>query len=359
MKKYLNTIITGTGSYVPGRIVKNSEFVNQTFFEKDESLIESPGEDVVRKFRDITGIYERRWVEEGQSNSEIAHLAAALAIQNAGIDPETIDQIIVAQNFGDVLADTIQTDLLPSIASRVKHLLGIKNPSCIPYDIIFGCPGWVQGMIQADSYIRSGLAKRCLVIGSETLSRVVDIYDRDTMIFSDGAGAVILEGVESDEKSGIISSAMVSHTGEEAWYLYLGKSNAPDSNEKIRYIKMNGRKIYEYSLSNVPKAMKAALDKTDIPVTEVKKILLHQANEKMDEAIVMRFFKLFGIKADIPSVMPMNINALGNSSVATVPTLYDMILKGKMPAHRIEKDDIIIFASVGAGMNINAIVYKQ
>jgi len=358
MKK-LNTVITGTGCYVPSKIVKNSDFVSQVFFEKDQTAIESEGDTIVSKFKDITGIAERRWVSENQNTSDIAAIAAEKAIEDAGIDRETIDQIIFANDFGDIFPDTIQTDLLPSLASRVKHLLKIQNPACIPYDIIFGCPGWIQGVIQADAYIKSGLAKRCLVIGSETLSRVIDVYDRDSMIFSDGAGAAIIEGVESDEKVGVLSTAAISHTNEEAYYLYLGKSNAPKSNPNIRYIKMHGRKIYEYSLSHVPTAMKTALDKSGVPIDEVKKVLIHQANEKMDEAIVKRFFKLYGIRRDVSSIMPMSIYELGNSSVATVPTLYDMILKGKLKNHQINKGDILVFASVGAGMNINSFVYKQ
>jgi 3-oxoacyl-[acyl-carrier-protein] synthase III len=357
--KYLNTVITGTGSYIPTERISNSEFTRQTFFEKDKSRIDSPGEIVVNKFRDITGIAERRWVTESQNNSDIAAIAGREAINDAGIDPESLDHIIVAHNFGDVMSGTIQSDILPCLAARVKHILGIKNPSCIAYDIVFGCPGWVQGVIQVDSFIKTGLAKRCLVIGSETLSRVVDKYDRDTMIFSDGAGAAVIEGIESDQKKGFISSSMVSHTTDEAYYLYLGQSNAPDSNPGIRYIKMHGRKIYEYSLSHVPYAMKAALDQSGIPVEEVKKILLHQANEKMDQAIAMRFFRLYKIKPEVSDVMPMNIHELGNSSVATVPTLYDMILKGSLNSHKIEPGDVIIFASVGAGMNINSFVYRQ
>ncbi len=357
--EFLNTVITGTGSYIPSRVIDNSLFAKQTFFEKDESLIDSPGEEVVRKFRDITGIAQRRWVTEDQTTSQIAAIAAERAIESAGIDRETIDHIILAHDFGDVVNGTIQTDLLPSLAARVKHMLGIKNPACVAYDLIFGCPGWVQGFIQADSFIRSGLAKRCLVIGAETLSRVVDNYDRDTMIFSDGAGATILEGNLSDKKRGVLASATVSHTEEEAYYLYLGKSNAPESDPKVRYIKMHGRKIYEYSISNVPHAMKMSLDKAGVPIEEIKKILLHQANEKMDEAIVKRFYRLFGVHPNIKEVMPMNIHELGNSSVATVPTLYDMIMKGDLPEHQINNGDLIIFASVGAGMNINSIVYRQ
>jgi 3-oxoacyl-[acyl-carrier-protein] synthase-3 len=356
---YINTIISGTGSYIPTHVIHNSEFVKQVFFEKDESLIDSPGEVVINKFRDITGIAERRWVEENQTCSDIAAIAAEAAIINAGIDRETIDQIIVAQNFGDVIKGTVQSDAVPSIASRVKHLLKIKNPACIPYDILFGCPGWVQGMIQANAFIQSGLAKRCLVIGAETLSRVVDKYDRDTMIFSDGAGAAIVEGVESNEKSGILSSSFMSHAGEEAGYLFMGKSNAPDSDPNIRYIKMFGRKVYEYSLVHVPEAMKIAFDRSGVAIKDLKKVIIHQANEKMDEAIVKRFFKLYGLRFEIARLMPMNIQELGNSSVATVPTLYDMILRGQVKDHEIHRGDVIMFASVGAGMNINAVVYRQ
>jgi 3-oxoacyl-[acyl-carrier-protein] synthase III len=357
--KHLNTIITGTGCYVPTVIIDNSQFTKQVFFEKDQTFIDSPGEVVVNKFRDITGISKRRWVTENQTCSNIASIAAEKAIADAGIDRETIDQIIVAQNFGDVIKGSVQSDAVPSIASRVKHELKINNPACIPYDIIFGCPGWIQGMIQADSFIRSGLARRCLVIGTETLSRVVDKYDRDTMIFSDGAGAVILEGQDSDEKTGILASSFMSHANEEAEYLYMGKSNAPDSDPNVRYIKMFGRKVYEYSLVHVPEAMKIAMDRSGIPIGELKKVIIHQANEKMDEAIIKRFFRQYGVKAETQNVMPMNIHELGNSSVATVPTLYDMILKGEISGHEILKGDVIMFASVGAGMNINAIVYRQ
>jgi 3-oxoacyl-[acyl-carrier-protein] synthase III len=356
---FLNTIITGTGSYIPTQRIDNSRFIRQTFFNKDRSLIDSPGEEVVNKFRHITGIAERRWVEEDQTCSQIAALAAERAIKAAGIDPETIDQIIVAHNFGDVIKGTIQTDMVPALAARIKHLLHIKNPHCVAYDLIFGCPGWLQGIIHADAFIRTGMAHRCLVIGAETLSRVVDTYDRDTMIFSDGAGAAIIEGVEGNEKRGILSSAAVSHTQEEIDYLYLGMSYQPESDPNIRYIKMDGRKVYEYAISQVPAAMKEALDKSGVDGKDIKKVLIHQANEKMDEAIIKRFYRLLGIRPDISDVMPMNIRELGNSSVATIPTLYDMILNNKIPSHSIGDGDLLLFASVGAGMNINAIIYKQ
>ena len=120
---------------------------------------------------------------------------------------------------------------------------------------------------------------------------------------------------------------------------------------------MQGRKIYEFALNHVPTAMKTALDKSGVDIHDVKKVFIHQANEKMDEAIIKRFYRLF--KKQVPDkVMPMNIHEFGNSSVATVPTLLDLVLKGQIENQEVNKGDVVIFASVGSGMNINAIVYK-
>ena len=351
------TIISGTGSYIPSIIKTNLAFAENTFYGEDGVLIKTPNAEIVEKFKDITGIYERRYAEENMNTSEMASKAAELAIQDAGIDRETIDQIIVAHNFGDVLPGTIQTDTIPALASRVKHQLGIKNPNCVAYDILFGCPGWIQGVIQADSFIKSGMAKRCLVIGAETLSRVVDSHDRDSMIFSDGAGACIVEE-DTNTNSGILASSVQSHCVDEAYFLYLGKSYHPEGDEATRYIKMKGRKVYEYAIKNVPLAMKECIEKAGVDIHDVKKFFLHQANEKMDEGFIKALYKLYDIRIVPENVMPMSIHDLGNSSVATIPTLYDLVKRGKYKEHQLHKGDIVIFASVGAGMNINAICYR-
>jgi len=120
---------------------------------------------------------------------------------------------------------------------------------------------------------------------------------------------------------------------------------------------MHGRKIYEFALSQVPLAMKSCLDKSGVVIDDIKKILIHQANEKMDEAIVNRFYKLYN--RNMPDrIMPMSITLLGNSSVATIPTLFDLLVNDKIEGQQIQKGDVVIFASVGAGMNVNAFVYK-
>jgi 3-oxoacyl-[acyl-carrier-protein] synthase-3 len=351
----MNIHITGTGSYIPEIIKKNSDFSNHSFFSIEGDSIETPTDVIVDKFKAITGISERRYANNSLSTSDLGAKAAEKAIKNAKIDPETIDYIICAHNFGDVKSDAIQSDILPCLAARIKHILKIKNPKCVAYDILFGCPGWVEGVIQAHAFIKAGIAKKCLVIGAETLSRVVDEYDRDSMIYADGAGASIVE--ISDNKGGIICHESASYTHDEVYHLFFGNSNNKDQDKNIRFIKMYGRKIYEFALNNVPNALKNCLDKSGYKINDVKKILIHQANEKMDEAIVKRFYRLY--KTPVPEkIMPMTIHKLGNSSVATVPTLFDLIRKDKLKDHKLSKGDIIIFASVGAGMHINAIVYK-
>jgi 3-oxoacyl-[acyl-carrier-protein] synthase-3 len=352
----IQTIITGTGSYIPASIKTNEDFITNVFYDEHQHVLDNPLK-IIDKFEQITGINARRYADSDITTSGMAAKAAALAIKDTGIDIETIDQLIVAHNFGDVEKYSIQTDAVPSLASRVKHTLGIKNPACIPYDILFGCPGWLQGLIQADAFIKAGIAKKCLIVGTEALSRVIDIHDRDCMIFSDGAGAVIVEAKENTD-TGILSSSVQSFTTDEVNYIYLGKSNLPEANPQTKYLKMQGRKVYEFALKHVPAAMKACLDAANKNITEVKKIFIHQANEKMDEAIIKELYKLYAINAVPHNIMPMNIHELGNSSVATIPTLFDMVRKGVLPEHKLQPGDIILFASVGAGMNINAVCYK-
>lgn len=347
--------MTGLGSFIPNLKRKNSDFLRHEFLNLDGSGFPHTNEITIEKFKAITGIEERRYLEEDLSTSDMATVAAQKAIENAGIDPETLDYIIVAHNYGDVKHGSIQSDTVPSLATRVKHNLRIKNPRCVGYDVLFGCPGWIEAVIQAQAFIKSGMATKCLVIGAEALSRVVDIYDRDSMIFSDGAGAAIFES--SEEAGGILSHCSATYAYQDAHHIYFGKSNRNEENDDTRYIKMNGRKIYEFALTHVPEAMKSCLEKSGKSIEDVKKVFIHQANEKMDEAIIARFYKQYKMKAP-EYVMPMSIHELGNSSVATVPTLLDLVITGNIKNQSLSKGDVIILASVGAGMNINAMVYE-
>lgn len=360
MKHPIYSLITGTGSYTPEKRIKNEDFSNSRFYESDGKLIDKANEEIISKFSEITTINERLHVTDNLVTSDIAAFAAQEAIQSAQIDKETLDYIIVAHNFGDIKAGTNRTDIVPSLAARVKYKLGIENPFCVAYDLPFGCPGWLQAIIQADYYIKSGDAKKILVIGADILSRISDPHDRDSMIYADGAGATILEGKESAEPIGILSHKTRSDTLEYSKMLYMGKSNNPDyERPDDLFLKMNGRRLYQYALENVPQAIEACLQKCDVHLSEIKKVLIHQANGKMDEAILKRLYRLYNIRTAPELTMPMTISWMGNSSVATIPTLLDLILKGKIENQQINAGDTIVFASVGAGMNINALCYKM
>lgn len=347
--------ITGVGSHIPDVVRKNEEFMNHEFLNNDGSSFGSDNATIIKKFVAITGIDERRYMKPEQVTSDMATFAALKAIEDADCDPETIDYIIVAHNYGDIEADGGSSDMVPSLATRVKSKLGIVNPGCVAFDVLFGCPGWVLGLSQADSFIKSGLAKKVLVIGAEALSRVVDPHDRDSMIYSDGAGAAVVEA--SIDQSGILGQATATYTHEEAFFIFNEISYNKELKEKTKYIKMYGRRIYNFALSKVPEGMKTAMEQAGVDIKDLKKIFIHQANEKMDEAIVDRFYKLYDMETP-EDIMPMIIHNLGNSSVATVPTVMDLVIHGKLPQHKVEKGDVVMFASVGAGMNINAIVYR-
>jgi len=140
----MNIKITGVGSYIPEVKVANTDFGKHVFLNEDGSPFSHPNEIVIGKFKSITGIEERRYAESNLCTSDLAFFAAQKAIENAKVDPETIDYIILAHNFGDVRNNAIQSDTVPSIATRVKHKLQIKNPKCVAYDILFGCPGWLK-----------------------------------------------------------------------------------------------------------------------------------------------------------------------------------------------------------------------
>jgi 3-oxoacyl-[acyl-carrier-protein] synthase-3 len=357
-EKKIYSIITGSGRYLPARHIKNEHFLQNEFYDREGNKITKSNEAIVRTLHKITDIEERRYIEEEYVTSDIGFFAAQKAIDSADIDKESLDYIIVAHNFGDVLKDNQKSNMVPTLAARVKHKLQIKNPYTVAYDLPFGCPGWLQGLIQADYYLKSGDAKKVLVIGAETLSRISDPHDIDSMIFSDGAGAVVLEARSSEEPMGILSHITRSDTLEHAHLLKMDKSYFSGYKDDTLFLKMNGRKLYEYAISTVPQTIKDGIDKAGLELSDIKKILIHQANGKMDFNILTRLFELYGIK-DIPEgIMPMSISKLGNNSVATLPILYDLIYKDEFEGQQISSSEYILFASVGAGMNINVMIYK-
>jgi 3-oxoacyl-[acyl-carrier-protein] synthase III len=360
MAKEIFTTIIGSGSYIPEILIKNSDFNNSEFYDpKDNQKFNKSNDEIIEKFKEITNIDERRWAKDDQVTSDLGALAALDAINSSGIDPDTLEFIIVGHNFGDMEKSTQRSMLIPNVAARVKQRMNLVKPSIIAFDVLAGCPGWVQAMIVADAFIKSGTYKRGMVIGADVNSRVGDPHDRDFMIFADGAGAVIVEGLESETPVGILSHAARNDAVDWAELLVQGPSLNPDFDQTQRFIRMQGQKVYVYALQYVPGVAKEALKKAHLELADIKKVLIHQANQKMDEAICQRLMKLYKMKGSTEDIMPMTINELGNTSAATIPTLYDLIKKGKLAGHEINSGDNIIFTSVGAGMHINAIIYRE
>lgn len=350
--------IIGSGSYIPEQRIVNEDFLQHEFYARNGAKIDKSNEEIIQQFYKITGIRERRYVSDDLQTSDIAFYAAKEALTSARVQGESLDCIIVAHNFGDVRKSNRRGEFVPSLASRVKDYLKISNPSAVAYDLIFGCPGWLQGVMQADDLIRSGKATRALIIGAETLSRIADPHDRDSMIYADGAGAIILEGKTSDKPTGIISHCAKTFTGDVTYVLRMGRSNNPLFPDGDLFLKMEGHTLYENVLKNVPKVIKESIDQAGLSISDIDKFLLHQANKKMDEAILQRLFAEYGIKSTCYDSMPMTISWLGNSSVATLPTLYDLLIKGELENQAIKPGSNLAFVSVGAGVNINAMVYR-
>lgn len=357
----IHTVISGTGSYIPPVRVGNDAFLQHDFRAANGAPLGKTNEEIVAQFEAITGIRERRYAPDDLVTSDLAFEAAREALASSGIDGETLDGIIVAHNFGDVRSGGGHSDLVPALAARVKAKLRIASPRAVAFDLVFGCPGWLQSVIQADAMIQSGYAKRMLIIGADTLSRISDPHDRDSMIYADGAGATILEARESNGRGdvGILAHAARSDTLNHSNMLFMGPSYKDEVFLEALFLKMEGRKLYRYALETVATAMKECLDRAGLGIADVKKILLHQANGKMDEAILMAFYAQYGIAAPPADVLPMTISWLGNSSVATIPTMLDLITKGQLEGHTLNAGDVVLFASVGAGMHINAVAYRM
>ncbi|MCB1024036.1 MAG: ketoacyl-ACP synthase III [Acidobacteria bacterium] len=350
------TIIKGTGSKLPDLVVKNSDFIDNVFYDKNGVKNERSGEEIIAKLEAITGIRERRYVPFDQDSRPLMIEAGKLAVADSGLGANDLDGIIVAHNAGNILIGEQAFHTVPNMAAYLKHGLDITNHECFAYDILFACPGWLQAVIQAHQAIQAGDADNILVVGIEVASRMLDPHDLDSMILGDGCGAAVFS--KGGENKGVLTHATFSHANKDLDNIYLGKSN----NEKLAgscWFKMNGKEVYRHATTWVPKVIKKALDKAKLGVTDVDMFLFHQANEKLILAIAKNLADLYDVDAaDFTGKLPMTIQFLGNTSVASIPTMLDLIVKKNLADHEIRKGDTVVMASVGAGMHCNAIVYR-
>jgi 3-oxoacyl-[acyl-carrier-protein] synthase-3 len=353
----MKTIILGTGSVIPDVVVLNSHFESNEFYDHGGVRLERSGVEIIEKLESITGIKERRYIPSDQDSIQILTDASRLAVEDAGLDVNELSGIIVAHNAGNMIPQTQAFHPVPNLAALLKNALDCANHDCFAYDILFGCPGWLQGVIQAHQTIRCGDAKRILVTGLEVASRMLDPHDVDSMILADGCGACVVSASDNGNK-GILSYSTYSHAQSDNRIIYLGESNKKGV-EGSCYFHMNGREVYKYATDWVPKVIKDALDKANIGIGDVDIFLFHQANAKMLCAIAKNLAEIYGVPADsFAGKIPSTIEFLGNTSVATIPTMLDLVLKNKLDGYGISDGQIAVMASVGAGMHCNALVYQ-
>jgi 3-oxoacyl-[acyl-carrier-protein] synthase-3 len=353
----LKTIIKGTGSHLPERTIENAYFLDRQFMDNNGVVNPKPSQEIIAKLEAITGIKSRRYIPEKGDSVPLMTQAAQNAIADAAIDKEQIDGIIVAHNAGNMLEGQLGFHTVPNMAALLKNKLGIANHECFAYDLLFGCPGWLQGIIQAHQAIQMGDAKNVLVVGIEVASRLLDPHDLDSMILADGCGAAIISSDDMGE-AGILSYATFSHAQDDISCIYLGGSyNSELTNPTL--FKMNGKDVYKYATIWVPRVIKKALDKVGLDASDIDMFLFHQANGKMLHAFANNLAQMYKIEGlTFEEKIPTTIEFTGNTSVATVPTMLDLIRKGELENYEIKAGMKVVMASVGAGMHCNAIVYQ-
>jgi 3-oxoacyl-[acyl-carrier-protein] synthase-3 len=346
--------ITGTGSVIPDLVVSNDAFGDRVFYDKSGVKLERPGHEMAAKLEAITGIRERRYVPFDQDSRPLMTDAARIALADSGVDPERLDGIIVAHNAGNMVVGEKAFHTVPNMAAYLKNALGIANHECFAYDLLFACPGWLQALIQAHQAIAAGDAENVLVVGIEIASRLLDPHDLDSMILADGCGAAVV----SKGEAGFLSHATFSHAQRDIDNIYLGRSNNPDL-DGVCWFKMNGKEVYRYATSWVPKVIRKALEKAGIGPEAVDLFLFHQANDKLVQALASHLAESYGLSPTaFDGKLPMTIQFLGNTSVATIPTMLDMIRRGRLDGYSIKSGQTVVMASVGAGMHCNAVVYR-
>jgi len=270
------------------------------------------------------------------------------------VDKESLNSIVVVHYFGQ---DSFES--APSLIEKVENELGLFNPNLLSYEIVFGCPGFLQAMIQANTMITCGKRKNILVIGAEMLSRVMDTSDVDSNLYADGGGAVFMKAVESDEPLGMLFHKVRSDTlNQQACMIWMGESYDPNHDDpKELFLKMLGTRVHKHALRHIPLMIKEALEEAKIPIEKIAKMVFHQPNPLMLEEITLRTFAQFN--RPVPeNIMPIIGDTYGNPSVACIPLILDRMYKGTWENHKIKSGDIILFFSIGAGMNMNIAFYK-
>ncbi|MGA2533132.1 MAG: beta-ketoacyl-ACP synthase III [Candidatus Aminicenantales bacterium] len=319
------TVITGTGHYVPPRVVTNQDF---------EKRMDTSDEWI----RQRTGIVTRHHVEPGVNTSDLATEAARMAIQNAGIDPGTIDFIVAA---------TLSPDhYFPGIGVLVQAKLGLGTLGAL--DVRNQCSGFIYALAAADQFIRAGTYKRILLVAAEVQSANLDYSDegRDmAVLFGDGAGAVILEPNDTDDGRGLLSTHLYSD-GRFASQLWMEKP-CPGDNPTFQreffdqgrfYPRMDGRQVFVNACERMPEAVRTGLEQNGLTVDDIDTLIPHQANDRISLMVAK------SLKLPVEKVV-RNIDRFGNTTAASIPIALDEAVRGG----RIQRGHIVALTAFGSG----------
>ncbi len=315
-------IIIGTGSYLPEKIITNTDL---------EKMVDTNDQWIV----DRTGIKQRHIAADNELTSDLAVNAAKNAISNAGISAGDIDLIIVATTTPD--------STFPSTAVCVQGKLGIKTSTA--FDVQAVCSGFIFAMTTADSLMKSGNFKKALVIGAETISRIVDWTDRSTCIlFGDGAGAVILESKENEQTRGILSSCIYSDGNSSE---ILKTDGGTSFNQKSGFIKMEGQEVFKHAVKKLASSTVEALEKANIKNSEIDWVIPHQANQRILDAVIKKL-KVSGDK------LISTVSDHANTSAASIPLALDCAIR----SGKIKEGDCISMQAIGGGLAWGSIILK-
>jgi 3-oxoacyl-[acyl-carrier-protein] synthase-3 len=322
--------ITSIGRYVPPRVLTNADL---------EKMVETSDEWIQTR----VGISERHIAEPETATSDLATAAAKDALERRGIDASEIDAIIVC---------TVTPDMMfPSTACLVQNNLGAHN--AWGFDLVAACSGFVYGLTTGASLVAAGTHRKVLIIGADTMSRIIDYKDRATcVLFGDGAGAMLLEAAEEGEDAGFIDFlGEIDGSGGEFLYMPGGGSRKPASAETVaggmHYVHQEGQQVFKYAVRKMYEMSTSLLDRNKLTIKDVDLLVPHQANRRIIDATVERL----GLA---PQQVMININRFGNTTAGTIPlATCDAMAEG-----RLRKGSLVLFAAVGAGYTAGASLWR-
>ena len=315
----IRSFIKGSGSALPERCVTNAELAAEVD-TSDEWIVER------------TGIRQRHIAGEGETTSTLAIEAAKRACADAGIDPATVDLIVLATATPD--------NTFPATATKVQDALGANGG--IAFDVAAVCSGFLYALATADSMLRTGMAKRALVIGAETFSRILDWEDRTTcVLFGDGAGAVLLEAEETDDAGAGVIATRLHADGAQHDLLYV--DGGPSTTQTVGHLRMKGREVFRHAVVNLAEVLGEVVEESGLSIADIDWVVPHQANKRILDATA----KKLGISDDKVIV---TVDRHANTSAASVPLAFDTARKDG----RIKAGDLVMFEAMGGGFTWGA-----